>query len=60
MRNIILKLKKLKKWKWNKVTDREKELLIEIEKLKEQIEEYRIIEVELSTQIDLLREGIIK
>lgn len=60
MRNIILRLKKLKKWKWNKVTDREKELLIEIEKLKEQIEEYRIIEVELSTQIDLLREGIIK
>ncbi|MFD0944703.1 hypothetical protein [Savagea faecisuis] len=42
------------------MTDREKELLIEIEKLKEQIEEYRIIEVELSTQIDLLREGIIK
>ncbi|MDT2818095.1 hypothetical protein [Vagococcus lutrae] len=42
------------------MTDREKELLIEIEKLKEQLEKYRKIEVELSTEIDLLREGIIK
>lgn len=50
----------MKKWKSSKVTDREKELLIEIEILKEQIEKYRRIEVELSTQIDLLREGIIK
>lgn len=45
---------------WNEVTDREKELLIEIEILKEQIEKYREIEVELSTQIDLLREGVIE
>ncbi|MGT9658521.1 hypothetical protein ACVWA1_15010 [Enterococcus faecalis] len=42
------------------MTDREKELLIEIEKLKEQLEKYRKIEVELSTEIDLLREGIIE
>lgn len=48
------------KWKWKNVTDREKELLIEIEKLKEQLEKYRKIEVELSTEIDLLREGIIE
>lgn len=32
----------------------------ENEKLKEQIERYRRMEVELSTTIDLLREGIIK
>lgn len=48
------------KWTWKNVTDREKELLIEIEKLKEQLEKYRKIEVELSTEIDLLREGIIE
>lgn len=45
---------------WNKVNDREKELLIEIEKLKEEIEKYRRLEVELSTEIDFLRAGIIK
>lgn len=50
----------LMKRMWNEVTDREKELLIEIEILKEQIEKYREIEVELSTQIDLLREGVIE
>lgn len=32
----------------------------ENEKLKERIERYRRMEVELSTTIDLLREGIIK
>lgn len=42
------------------MTDKEKELLIEIEKLKKQIEKYKESEVELSTTIDLLREGIIK
>lgn len=47
--------------------DREKELIAEnenlkqeIDKLKDRIEIYREIEVELSTTIDLLREGIIK
>ena len=49
------------------MTDKEKGLLIENEKfkkeikfLKEKIESYRRMEVELSTEIDLLREGIIK
>lgn len=49
------------------MTDKEKELLIENEKLKkeikflkEKIENYRRMEVELSTEIDLLREGMIK
>lgn len=49
------------------MTDREKELIIENEKLKkennklkEQIEYYERMEVELSTMIDLLREGIIE
>ncbi len=47
--------------------DREEELLAESEKvkkenedLKEQIEKYRRMEVELSTEVDLLREGIIE
>lgn len=46
---------------------REEELLAESEKLKkenedlkEQIEKYRRMEVELSTEVDLLREGIIE
>lgn len=45
----------------------DKELIIENQKLKEEIvvlnkkiESYRELEVELSTKIDLLREGIIK
>lgn len=45
----------------------DKELLIENEKLKKEIndlknriEKYREMEVELSTEIDLLREGIIE
>lgn len=45
----------------------DKELLAENEKLKEEIkrlkesiDDYQRIEVELSTEIDLLREGIIK
>ena len=42
------------------MTDREQELLAEIEKLKEEIVQYQRNEVELSTQIDLLREGLIK
>ena len=49
------------------MTDREKGLLVEneqlkkeIEKLKEKIDWYERMEVELSTTIDLLREGIIK
>jgi len=49
------------------MTDREKELLKENEKLKKEnrflteiVEKFRIMEVELSTQIDFLREGIIK
>lgn len=50
----------LMKRKWSKVTDRERDLLIEIKKMKEKIENYREMEVELSTTIDLLREGIIK
>lgn len=47
--------------------DREEELLAESgklkkenEDLKEQIEKYRRMEVELSTEVDLLREGIIE
>ncbi|MDN6801930.1 MAG: hypothetical protein L0L70_11860 [Lactococcus lactis] len=47
--------------------DREEELLAESEKLKkenedlkEQIQKYRRMEVELSTEVDLLREGIIE
>lgn len=47
--------------------DREEELLAESKKLKkenedlkEQIEKYRRMEVELSTEVDLLREGIIE
>ena len=47
--------------------DREEELLAENEKLKkenedlkEQTEKYRRMEVELSTEVDLLREGIIE
>lgn len=47
--------------------NREKDLVAEnenlkqeINKLKERIEVYREMEVELSTTIDLLREGIIK
>ena len=47
--------------------DREEKLLAESEKLKkenedlkEQIEKYRRMEVELSTEVDLLREGIIE
>lgn len=50
----------LMKRKWSKVTDRERDLLIEIKEMKEKIENYREMEVELSTTIDLLREGIIK
>lgn len=42
------------------MTDRERDLLIEIKNLKDQIENYREMEVELSTTIDLLRAGIIK
>jgi cell division protein FtsB len=49
------------------MTDREKELIAENEnlkkeiiKLKEQIERYRETEVELSTDIDLLRSGVIE
>lgn len=49
------------------MTDREKDLLVEneqlkkeIEKLKEEIDWYERMEVELSTTVDLLREGIIK
>lgn len=49
------------------MTDREKDLLVEneqlkkeIEKLKEKIDWYERMEVELSTTIDFLREGIIK
>lgn len=42
------------------MTDRERDLLIEIEELKKQIEGYREMEVELSTEIDLLRLGVIK
>ncbi|MDN5653389.1 hypothetical protein V6S65_13000 [Lactococcus lactis] len=45
----------------------DKELMIEneklkkeIKKLKESIEHYQRVEVELSTEINLLREGIIK
>lgn len=47
--------------------DRENELIVENEKLKkeilflkEEVEKYRRMEVELSTTIDFLREGIIK
>lgn len=49
------------------MTNREKELIAENQKLraenqklKEKIEDYRRLDVELSTEIDLLREGIIK
>lgn len=49
------------------MTNREKELITEnqklraeIQKLQEKIECYRRLEVELSTEIDLLREGIVK
>lgn len=49
------------------MTDKEKELLTENEELKkeiillkEKIEYYERLEVELSTTVDLLREGIIK
>jgi cell division septum initiation protein DivIVA len=49
------------------MSDREKELVTEnenlkqeINKLKDQIEKYREMEVDLSTTIDLLREGAIK
>lgn len=49
------------------MTDREKDLQAEIkdlkkenEELKEQIEKYGRMEVELSTEVDLLREGIIE
>lgn len=49
------------------MTEREKELIAENEslkqenkELKERIERYREMEVELSTTIDLLREGAIK
>jgi cell division septum initiation protein DivIVA len=49
------------------MTDVENELVIENEKLKkeilflkEEIDKYERMEVELSTTIDLLREGIIK
>lgn len=36
------------------------QLKIENERLKEEIDQYQRVEVELSTEIDLLREGIIK
>ncbi|MDN6166746.1 MAG: hypothetical protein L0L58_08810 [Tetragenococcus koreensis] len=49
------------------MNDNEKRLMIENENLKkeiaflkEKIEKYRRMDVELSTEIDLLREGIIK
>ena len=42
------------------MTNKEKELFAENEELKERIERYREMEVELSTTIDLLRGGIIE
>jgi len=49
------------------MNDNEKKLILENEALKkeiaflkEEIERYRRMEVELSTKVDLLREGIIK
>lgn len=42
-----------------KLITENKELKNEIEKLKKRIEKYKEKEVDLSTQIDLLREGII-
>lgn len=37
----------------------EKDLIAENKKLKEELEKYRRLEIELSTEIELLREGII-
>lgn len=44
----------------NELIAENEKLKKEIEELKQQIESYRRMEVELSTTIDLLREGIIK